>query len=139
MTPRRTMSIAQQLYEGVEISGQGSVGLITYMRTDSLRLSDEALTAARTYITARYGAQYCPPQPRHLRPRPARRTRMRPSAPRTSTSRRSFFAGSFTGAVQALQAHLGPLHGLPDGKRRYDNVSVDTVSAGYTFRANYSE
>ena len=52
MTPRRTMSIAQQLYEGVEISGQGSVGLITYMRTDSLRLSDEALAAARVYHRA---------------------------------------------------------------------------------------
>ena len=47
MTPRRTMMIAQQLYEGVEISGEGSVGLITYMRTDSLRISEEALAAAR--------------------------------------------------------------------------------------------
>ena len=46
MTPRRTMMIAQQLYEGVEISGEGSVGLITYMRTDSLRISEEALAAA---------------------------------------------------------------------------------------------
>ena len=46
MTPRRTMSIAQQLYEGVDIEGEGTVGLITYMRTDSLRLSDEATAAA---------------------------------------------------------------------------------------------
>ena len=57
MTPRRTMSIAQQLYEGVEISGQGSIGLITYMRTDSLRLSDEALSAARGFIIDRYGRE----------------------------------------------------------------------------------
>jgi len=58
MTPRRTMAIAQQLYEGVDIEGEGTVGLITYMRTDSLRLSEEALDAAKTFITGRYGANY---------------------------------------------------------------------------------
>lgn len=58
MTPRRTMMIAQQLYEGVEIADEGSVGLITYMRTDSLRLSEEALAAAGEVITSRYGAAY---------------------------------------------------------------------------------
>ena len=64
MTPRRTMAIAQQLYEGVDISGEGTVGLITYMRTDSLRLSDEALSAARGFIKGRYGESYCPAAPR---------------------------------------------------------------------------
>ena len=58
MTPRRTMSIAQQLYEGVDIAGHGTVGLITYMRTDSLRLSDEALMAAKNYIIDHYGKEY---------------------------------------------------------------------------------
>lgn len=58
MTPRRTMMIAQQLYEGIEITGEGSVGLITYMRTDSLRLSEEALEAAGKLISSRYGAAY---------------------------------------------------------------------------------
>lgn len=48
MTPRRTMAIAQQLYEGVDITGEGTVGLITYMRTDSLRISEEAIAAAKT-------------------------------------------------------------------------------------------
>ena len=60
MTPRRTMSIAQQLYEGVDVTGMGTVGLITYMRTDSLRLSDEAITAARGFIGDHYGEAYCP-------------------------------------------------------------------------------
>ncbi|MCI9563660.1 MAG: type I DNA topoisomerase, partial [Oscillospiraceae bacterium] len=64
MTPRRTMAIAQQLYEGVDISGEGAVGLITYMRTDSLRLSDEALAAVRGFIQGRYGGGYCPASPR---------------------------------------------------------------------------
>ena len=62
MTPRRTMAIAQQLYEGVDIEGEGSVGLITYMRTDSLRLSEEAIAAAREFIVGRYGQDYYPAQ-----------------------------------------------------------------------------
>lgn len=60
MTPRRTMAIAQQLYEGVDIEGEGTVGLITYMRTDSLRISEEAIAAAKEFIVGRYGQQYYP-------------------------------------------------------------------------------
>ena len=67
MSPRRTMSIAQQLYEGVDIAGEGTVGLITYMRTDSLRLSDEAVAAARSFAGARYGQEYLPDAPRHFK------------------------------------------------------------------------
>ncbi len=66
MVPRRTMSVAQQLYEGVDIAGEGTVGLITYMRTDSLRLSEEALSAAQTFIRGRFGKDYCPPNPRRF-------------------------------------------------------------------------
>ncbi|MCI6606014.1 MAG: type I DNA topoisomerase [Clostridiales bacterium] len=69
MTPRRTMMIAQQLYEGVEITGEGSVGLITYMRTDSLRISEEALAAAGDVIKIRYGAAYYPGAPRRYKPK----------------------------------------------------------------------
>ncbi|MBQ7415873.1 MAG: type I DNA topoisomerase [Oscillospiraceae bacterium] len=58
MTPKRTMAIAQQLYEGVDVAGEGTLGLITYMRTDSLRLSDEAMDAAAAFIKNRYGAAY---------------------------------------------------------------------------------
>ena len=60
MTPRRTMAIAQQLYEGVDITGEGTVGLITYMRTGSLRISAEAQTQARDVICSRYGQSYYP-------------------------------------------------------------------------------
>ncbi len=55
---QKTMRIAQQLYEGVDIKGSGTVGLITYLRTDSTRISDEALSAAQTYITDTYGEAY---------------------------------------------------------------------------------
>ena len=58
MTPRRTMAIAQQLYEGVDITGEGTVGLITYMRTDSVNLSQQALAQCKEEITKLYGEKY---------------------------------------------------------------------------------
>lgn len=61
---RRTMKAAQELYEGIEIDGIGFVGLITYMRTDSLRVSDEAKNAAAEYIESKYGKSYLPSSPR---------------------------------------------------------------------------
>jgi len=60
---RKTMRIAQQLYEGVEAPGEGSVGLITYMRTDSRRLSAQAVAAARTLIAEQFGPKYVPEKP----------------------------------------------------------------------------
>ncbi len=61
---KRTMSIAQQLYEGIDIKGHGTLGLITYMRTDSVRISEDAQKAAAEYITGTYGSEYIPPTPR---------------------------------------------------------------------------
>lgn len=61
---KRTMKAAQELYEGIEIEGEGAVGLITYMRTDSLRISDEAKAAAAECIEQIYGKEYLPPSPR---------------------------------------------------------------------------
>ncbi len=61
---RRTMKTAQELYEGIEIEGQGAVGLITYMRTDSLRISDEAKAAAAAHIKESFGEEYLPDKPR---------------------------------------------------------------------------
>ncbi|NQU07082.1 MAG: type I DNA topoisomerase, partial [Candidatus Abyssubacteria bacterium] len=59
--PARTMRLAQDLYEGVEIPGEGSVALITYMRTDSVRISKEAQNAALEYIRKKYGKEFYPP------------------------------------------------------------------------------
>ncbi|MDR1565271.1 MAG: type I DNA topoisomerase [Oscillospiraceae bacterium] len=61
---KKTMKLAQELYEGVDVKGLGAVGLITYMRTDSLRISDEARTEAVEYIKNRWGAKYLPSKPR---------------------------------------------------------------------------
>ena len=61
--PSRTMRIAQRLYEGVELGEEGAVGLITYMRTDSTRISGEAIAAVRDYIPQRFGPEYLPAEP----------------------------------------------------------------------------
>ena len=66
---RRTMKVAQELYEGVEIEGMGATGLITYMRTDSLRISNLAIDEVTKYIEQAYGKEYLPAQPRHFKSR----------------------------------------------------------------------
>jgi DNA topoisomerase-1 len=68
---RRTMSVAQDLYEGIELGEQGSVGLITYMRTDSVRIAGEAQTEACQYIGEKYGAAYVPDAPRQFKTKSA--------------------------------------------------------------------
>ncbi|OGF04076.1 MAG: DNA topoisomerase I [Candidatus Eisenbacteria bacterium RBG_16_71_46] len=68
-TSQRTMKIAQQLYEGVVLGDQGSVGLITYMRTDAPRLAGEAIAEIRAWLAARLGAEYVPESPRQYKAR----------------------------------------------------------------------
>jgi len=65
-TAQRTMLIAQQLYEGVSLGEEGSVGLITYMRTDSTHVAASAIAEARDFINAKYGARFVPTHPRHF-------------------------------------------------------------------------
>jgi DNA topoisomerase-1 len=60
---KKTMMIAQQLYEGIELPGEGAVGLITYMRTDSTRVSDQAITEVREHIAVKYGPDFVPEKP----------------------------------------------------------------------------
>lgn len=140
MTPRRTMSVAQQLYEGVDIAGQGTVGLITYMRTDSLRLSDEALMAAKNFIIERYGKEYyhgsfrvyktkSGAQDAHeaIRPTNIELTPERVRKDLTPEQYRLYRLvwGRFTACQMANSV--------------YDNVVVDVESNGHIFRSNYSE
>ncbi len=66
---KRTMKAAQELYEGVEIGDLGAVGLITYMRTDSLRISEDAIAEVTAYIEGRWGKKYLPESPRHFKTR----------------------------------------------------------------------
>ncbi len=64
---KRTMKIAQELYEGMEVKGIGTTGLITYMRTDSLRISEESRSAANEYIENEFGKKYLPEKPRYFK------------------------------------------------------------------------
>ena len=66
---RRTMRVAQELYEGVDIQGMGATGLITYMRTDSLRISNVAIDEVTKYIASNYGSEYLPAKPRFFKSR----------------------------------------------------------------------
>ncbi len=66
-TGQKTMRLAQQLYEGIEVEGHGVTGLITYMRTDSLRISEEARAAANSHIVNKYGSNYLPEKPRYFK------------------------------------------------------------------------
>jgi DNA topoisomerase-1 len=68
---QKTMMVAQQLYEGVDVEGEGAVGLITYMRTDSVRLSDDALNDARNYIQTHFGKENLPKEPRRFKTKSA--------------------------------------------------------------------
>ena len=140
MTPRRTMAIAQQLYEGVDIEGEGTVGLITYMRTDSLRLSEEALAAARDFITDRYGPAYYPGQPRHFRKKEGAQDAHEAIRPTDVTLTPDRVRHDLTPEQYRLYRLIwGRFTACQMSNAVYDNVVVDAGSAGYLFRANYSE
>lgn len=86
LTVKRTMAIAQQLYEGIDLGEEGPVGLITYMRTDSTRVAEEAQEAARDFILAAYGKPYYPSRRRQYGAKKAPRTPTSASGPPTSTA-----------------------------------------------------
>ncbi len=140
MTPRRTMSIAQQLYEGVNISGQGSVGLITYMRTDSLRLSDEALNAAKNFIIDRYGPEYYPGKPRRFKTKAGAQDAHEAIRPTDVNLTPEMVRKDLTQEQYRLYRLIwGRFTACQMANAVYDNVAVEVDSAGYTFRSNYSE
>ena len=139
MTPRRTMSIAQQLYEGVDIEGEGTVGLITYMRTDSLRLSEEAVAAAKRFIVGRYGAQYYPEKTRHYKSKGNAQDAheaIRPSDVELTPER---IKKDLTGEQYRLYKLIwSRFLACQMASAVYDSVSIEVESAGYQFRANHS-
>ena len=140
MTPRRTMMIAQQLYEGVELSGRGSVGLITYMRTDSLRLSDEALSAAGQYIRSVYGDSLYPGKPRTFKTKAGAQDAHEAIRPTDVFLSPDAVRGDLTKDQYALYRLIwNRFTASQMANAVYDSVQVDVVSAGHDFRANCSE
>lgn len=139
MTPRRTMAIAQQLYEGVDIAGEGTVGLITYMRTDSLRISDEALAAARTFITGRYGKDYCPDKPRHYKSKGNAQDAHEAIRPSNVKFAPEEIRKSLTGEQYRLYRLIwSRFLACQMTNAIYDSVAVEIGVADYAFRASTS-
>ena len=140
MPPRRTMSIAQQLYEGVDIEGEGTVGLITYMRTDSLRLSDEAVAAARAFAGARYGQEYLPEAPRQFKAKAGAQDAHEAIRPSNVALTPENVRKSLTQEQYRLYKLIwSRFLACQMASAVYDSVNIEVTSAGYTFRASRSE
>ena len=139
MTPRRTMSIAQQLYEGVDIAGEGTVGLITYMRTDSLRISEDALADARSYITSHFGPRYDPGSPNRYKSKSNAQDAheaIRPSSVLFTPDR---IKGSVTSdQFKVYRLIWSRFVASQMSAAIYDSVTVDMAAAGHVFRANHT-
>jgi len=139
MTPARTMSIAQQLYEGVDIAGEGTVGLITYMRTDSLRLSEDALVQAKDFIRSRYGADYYPEKTRRFKAKSGAQDAHEAIRPSDVTLVPEDIRKDLTGEQYRLYKLIwSRFLACQMANAVYDSVSIDVESAGYLFRANHS-
>ncbi len=137
MQARRTMAVAQQLYEGVEIAGQGSVGLITYMRTDSLRLSDDAVAAARGLIASRYGREYVPSSPKVYRTRSGAQDAHEAIRPTDVDLTPEAVRQSLTSDQYRLYKMIwSRFLACQMENAVYDTQAVDVEAAGYIFRAN---
>ena len=135
----RTMRAAQTLYEGVEIAGHGAIGLITYMRTDSLRVSDEAVAAAKEYIGGRWGERYICKAKRKYKSRSATAAQdaheaIRPSVPGLTPDE---VDGSLSGDTAKLYRLIwSRFMASQMADCEQDTVSVAITAGDYLFRAS---
>lgn len=137
MTPRRTMSVAQELYEGIEIDGLGLTGLITYMRTDSLRLSDEATAAAAQFIRSRYGDAYYPGKPRVFKTKGAAQDAHEAIRPSDVTLEPDQIRQSLNPDQYKLYRLIWlRFVACQMADAILDTISADILSEGYVFRAS---
>ena len=139
MTPRRTMAIAQQLYEGVDITGEGTVGLITYMRTDSLRISEEAIAAAKTFILGRYGHDYRPKTARQYKTKAGAQDAHEAIRPSNVTLTPEQVKGDLTGEQYRLYRLIwSRFLASQMANAVYDSVSAQIMAGGHEFHASAS-
>ncbi len=138
MTPKRTMAIAQQLYEGVDVAGEGTLGLITYMRTDSLRLSNEAMDAAGAFIRQRYGENYYYGKHHVFKTKGNAQDAheaIRPTHVELDPER---IRGSLTSDQYRLYKLIwSRFLASQMANALYDTVSIDTECAGHIFRSSH--
>lgn len=137
MQSRRTMSVAQQLYEGIALKGRETVGLITYMRTDSLRLSDEAVSSVREFISDRYGKEYLPKTPRKYKGKKNSQDAHEAIRPVDVTITPDSIRSDLTPDQYKLYRIIWSRFVACQMENAvYDTQSIDIESAGYIFRAN---
>ena len=140
MTPRRTMAIAQQLYEGVDITGEGTVGLITYMRTDSLRISVDAQRQAAQFIKSHYGEAYAPARARQYKTKAGAQDAheaIRPSDVNLTPER---VKGDLTGEQYRLYRLIWSRFLASQMENAvYDSVAVEITADKHIFRASDSK
>ncbi|MFZ3372815.1 MAG: type I DNA topoisomerase, partial [Desulfitobacteriaceae bacterium] len=139
-SPKRTMMLAQQLYEGLDMGKEGSIGLITYMRTDSVKISELAQEESKAWILEHFGSEYYPGEPRQFK-----------SKGRTQEAHEAIRPTSFTRSPESLKEFL-----KRDQLRLYrliwerfiasqmsvalvDTLTVDVLGGDYLFRANASQ
>ena len=138
MTPKRTMAIAQQLYEGVELAGEGTMGLITYMRTDSLRLSDEAMAEAAEFIRGRYGESYYYGKPHVFKTKSGAQDAHEAIRPTHAYLDPERVRGSLTVDQYRLYKLIwSRFLASQMANAVYDTVSIDTQCAGHIFRSSH--
>ncbi len=139
MNAKRTMSVAQSLYEGIVLGDEGAVGLITYMRTDSPRLSSDAVSAARAHIEERYGPDYLPPKPNVYR-----------TKKRSQDAHEAIRPTSLAHPPERVRPYLGRdefrLYSLVWNRfiacqmapAQFDQTTIDVAAGDYTLRARGS-
>ena len=136
---KRTMRIAQQLYEGVEVPGEGHVGLITYMRTDSTRIADEAQQAARALIVETYGPKYAPSAPKQYKKAGAAQDAHEAVRPTDVTRLPERVVKSLNSDQQRLYKLIWQRFVASQmSPAVFDVVTVDISARNYTFRATGS-
>ena len=138
-TAKRTMSLAQKLYEGVELGEEGSVALITYMRTDSVNVSADALAQVREMIPERFGANYLPEKPNYYKSKKDAQEAheaVRPTdAMRAPEDVRKYLEDDLFKLYQLIWQRFVASQMLP---AIFDQTTIDITAGDYTFRANGS-
>src|SRR6266852_3387507 len=138
-TAKRTMALAQRLYEGVELGAEGSVALITYMRTDSVNVSQDALAQVRELIPERFGSNYLPEKPNYYKSKKDAQEAHEAVRP-TEVSRapedvRKYLADDLFKLYQLIWQRFVASQMLP---AIFDQTSIDISAGDYTFRATGS-
>jgi len=137
---KKTMMIAQQLYEGLEVKGHGSVGLVTYIRTDSTRISAEAQQAAREYIHASYGEKYLPNEPRVYKNRSASQDAHEAIRPTYVELDPASVKGSLTNDQYKLYSLIwSRFIASQMASAAYDTIAADILAGDLLFKANGSK